>query len=83
MKLFTKMIRRKVHVRGYVDPDIQDVQQLCYGTKRFHVVVDEEIVPSDIITSLGAFGDTGRTDWKSKFQPWIPKKRGGTMEDYA
>jgi len=75
-KLAVRTIRRKVMIRGYIDPEIQRVQQLGFKILGIFVVLDEEVVPSHVDISLGAFGDTG-SDWQSKFANWIPKARGG------
>lgn len=71
--------------RGYDEPTERHYQQLGYWKRglfgRRFVVLDEEIFPTDIKISLGAFGDTGR-DWQSKFMNWIPKKHGGRAENF-
>lgn len=82
VKLTVRRVRRRVHVQGYRDPDIQIVQQLGYTRFWQFVVVDEEIVPDHVVTSMGTFGDIGGK-WTSKFKNWIPRARGGCMEDFA
>lgn len=76
-KLQVRHIRRAIHERGYIEPSIEDFQQLGYRTwwGGFEVV-DEEMIPGDVAISLGAFGDCGRA-WRSKFADYIPQARGG------
>lgn len=79
-QLTVRSVRREVKVRGYTDPDIQDVQQLGYrGMFGRFVVLEEEVVPSEVKIEIGAFG-TYDGPWRSKFINWIPKSRGGNAD---
>lgn len=81
-RLRVKRIERKRHEDGYAEPTVETVQQLGYDdTVRGFIVLDEEIVPEDILISLGAIGSMGRP-WESKFKNWIPTKQGGRAEHF-
>lgn len=69
----------KLRVRRYnIDPENWvSEQRLEYVTRdilgrEVVTVVDSEIIPKDVMITLGCCGDTG--GWKSKFANWIGKE---------
>lgn len=80
-RLEVRTIRRSVNIRGYIGTENQRVQQFGFRVLGFFIPLDEEVVPSHVDISLGAFGDIG-VNWQSKFANWIPRVRGGHAEDF-
>ena len=67
--LIVRGVTRKTRERGYVDPVEERVNQLGYKGLFGFVVLEEEVVPADIVISMGAFGDANNgCQWQGNHQ---------------
>jgi hypothetical protein len=73
-RITVKRYNRTLRIRGYTEPEIQDIQkkvkEYLIGKFVFYrQVLDEERIPDWWLVQVGCYGD--RSGWQSKFADYI------------